>query len=152
MTEPKSTSIVKAIERALSRIETHNGYFTDLGENVIRGFYAHALKDTDQKFPLIAIQTDTESVEATRAGKTKVDATLRLVVVTNTTYFPTDILRACVADIRRAFALEVEVELKALEVSATPEPGTVEFAIVADSPLTLAAMSVGFNFVETYEV
>lgn len=149
MPEPVSTSVAKALERVVEDIHTTRDYYTDLGQNVYRGFYAHAVDGAT--FPVVAIQPESEVVESARTDKNKVSSTIRIVVVTNDTNYPADILRACVADIRRAFALNAEGELKSLGVNFDPEIGTAEFAIAADSPLTLAAMSVGFSFVENYE-
>lgn len=151
MIEPKSTSIAKAVEVVLKDIYSVRGYNTDLGANVYRGFYSHAIDSDKVNYPLVAIQPDTETVEDSRQGKDKITASFRLVAVTNDTDNPADILRACAADMRRAIGNKLVDELRETGVRISVELGSVEFAIAADSPTTLAAMSVGFSYIENYE-
>jgi hypothetical protein len=151
MSEPISTSIVKAFETVLAGILKADGYNTDLGLSVHRGFFAHAINARGAVYPLVAVQPETEIIKEAREGKNKIESSIRFVVATDDMEYPADICRACVADIRRAFALKIANELKSLGVNLTPELGTAEFALSADSPLTLVALPVSFLFVENYE-
>lgn len=151
MSEPKSTGVAKALESTLADIRTARGYFTDLGLSVHRGFYAHALESRNASFPLVAIQPTTEGVPSDRKSASRIESFLQVVIITNDTEYPADILRACLADVRRALALKLPEEIQTLGMGTPPEIGTAEFAIAADSNFTLAVLPVGFTFVEKYE-
>ena len=153
MTESVSTSVAKAIERSLASIRKSAGYLTDCGQSVHRGWYAHAIDAQDVMFPLVAIQPDTEAVAS--VGGTgfslKITDNYRIVVITDDAEHPADVLKDCLADIRRAFALNWDAEKKLILGVRAPEFGVAEFAIAADSPHTLAAVPVGISFNEKHE-
>lgn len=149
--EPKTTTVAKALEATLGDIRTVRGYYTDLGLSVYRGFYAHALDSKKTSFPLVAIQPDSEGVPSDRQNKSRIESNLQVVVITDDTSYPADILRACLSDIRRALALKLPEEIQSLGMGSSPEIGIAEFAIAADSTFTLAVLPVGFSFVEKYE-
>jgi hypothetical protein len=153
MPESLSTSIAKAVERTLTSIQLDQGYVTDAGANVYRGWYAHAMHGRGMNFPIIAIQPDTEGVQKVSGTgcEFKIATNLRIVVVADDTSQPSDVLRDCLADIRRALALQWELETSSLPGVRAPDIGLAEFAIAADSPYTLAALPVGINFTEKHE-
>ena len=153
MSEPISTSVAKAIERTLSAIKTEQGYFTDAGLSVHRGWYAHVIDARGATFPLIAIQPDTEGVDKSSGSgrEFKISDNFRIVIVTDDTSHPADVLQACLHDVRRALALDWEEETKLITGVRAPVIGLAEFAIAADSPHTLAALPVGINFTEKHE-
>jgi hypothetical protein len=149
---PIATQVAQALEDSLKVITIENGYFTDLGKSVYRGFYAHAIQGRNTSYPLIAVQPDTETVAASRdAAASKIDASIRLSVITDDADIPADVLRSCAADVRRALAMHLAEKLRALGVHTPGELGTVEFATAGDSHLSLAAISVAFTFIEKYE-
>lgn len=153
MSESISTSIAKAFERTFSTIQIANGYLTNSGLHVYRGFYAHALQAKNVQFPLVAIQPDTEGVDSVSGTgrEFKITETVRIVVVTDDVVIPADILRDCLHDIRRALALNWDAEKGQLPGVRAPQCGLAEFAIAADSPHTLAAFPVGITFTEKHE-
>ncbi len=151
MREPKSTSVAKALEHTLAQILTSRGYFTDLGKSVYRGFYAHALDADSVNFPIVAIQPEAEGVPSDRKSTNRIESTLKIIVATDDTSYPADILRECLADIRRALSLNVSDEIQKIGIGSPPEIGTAEFAIAADSIQTLAVLPVSFSYVEKYE-
>ena len=150
MTEPKATTIVKAIETTLLVILKSSGFFTDLGLSVHRGFYAHAINDSNAKFPLIAIQPETEGPPDRKGGKSKLPTQLRLVIAVDHSEQASDVLRACLADIRRAVDLN-EDSIDALIVNGSLEFGIAEFVPAQETNFSLAALPVSFSFVEHYE-
>lgn len=152
MAESVSTKIAKALQIALADIRLARGYNSDLGLQVHRGFYAHAVQRRGAVFPLVAIQPEAENVDAQTTKRAKISTTSRVVVVTDDAEIPADVLRDCVADVRRALALKMSDALRELEINFDFELGGTEFAIAADSPITLAALTVGCTFIENYEV
>lgn len=118
-----------------------------------RGWYAHAIQAACTTFPLIAIQPDSQGVDkASGTGKEfKITDSYRIVIVTSDVEFPSDILKDCLSDVRRAIALNWEVETQSIKGVRTPDIGVAEFALAADSPHTLAAMPVGISFTEKHE-
>lgn len=153
MSESQATSIAKAIERCLSFITTDNGYLTDAGENVYRGWYAHALNRRDLSFPILAIQPDTESTDsASGTGREfKLTESIRIVAITDDVEYPSDILRDCLRDVRRAFALNWDNEKSDITGVRSPTFSTAEFGIDTENHNTLAALPVGIPFTEKHE-
>lgn len=151
MNDPLSTQAAKLLEAALRDIRVSNGFFTDLGQSVYRGFFAHAL-DTRRitQFPIVAIQPDTETLDGTRESGSKVTASNRLIIATDANTEPADVLRACAADIRRVLATRLSEDLNAIGIHKPPELTDVEFALQGDSQLTVAALQVAFSFFEKY--
>lgn len=142
--------LAQALESALQTITTANGYNTDLGANVYRGFYASALNSSRVNYPFIAIQPESEQVTDRREAKSKLQATFRLILVTDDVANPTDSLYAAVYDTRKALATELAESIQRLGVDTDPAIGETEYAITSDSKLTLATVAVAFTFVENY--
>lgn len=156
MSAPITTQIAEALQARLEQISTANGYHTDLGDSIWRGFWSLAL-DARQEVPLIAIQPDVETVESTREAKTKLGITRRLVVVVDvlnaTGTQPThaeDLLEAGLADIRRALLHTPGDDLQRLGVKDAITLGTAEYALAADSRYALAGLPVSISCIEQY--
>ncbi|MBB3192048.1 hypothetical protein [Halomonas cerina] len=157
MSDPISTQIAQALQGRLEQISTANGYHTDLGQSIWRGFWSLAL-DARQEVPLIAIQPDVETVESTREARTKLGITRRLVVVTDVInaagtqpYHAEDRLEAALADIRRALLHAPGNDLNRLGVKDAITLGTAEYALAADSRYALAGLPVSISCIEHYQ-
>lgn len=148
MADPKSVLVAKAIHAALEKITKANGYFTDLGKSIHRGFYAHQISGSQAKFPLASIQPGTESFKSpgTRGGK--IGMTLNIYLVEKGD--DTDSLQSCVADVRRALSLaEEDINVHSLNQSLVYQ--TAEYNPQPDSNFQLAALPVSISFMEKYE-
>lgn len=150
MSEPLSTQVAKLLEENLRAILIANGFHTDLGASVYRGFIAHAVEARDALFPMIAIQPDTESLDGTRESGSKVTAVNRLIIATDDVQQPADVLRACVADVRKLLATGLTTDLNTIGIHKPPELTDVEYALQGDSLFTVAALQVAFTFYEKY--
>ena len=148
MADPKSVLVAKAIQAALEDITTANGYFTNLGKSVHRGFYAHAIKGAEGRFPLAAIHPGTEVENARNGNSAKVQTTLNIYLVDSED--STDSLQACLSDVRRALALHSK-SIEALTVNNSLAYQAAEYNPQPDSNYQLAALPVSLSFVEKYE-
>jgi hypothetical protein len=148
---PISSQVAQALEDSLQVIAKDNGYFTNLGNAVFRGFYAHAISGRSAVYPLIAVQPENETVTGSTDSRSKIESVVRLICVTDDQVVPADILRACAADVRKALATNLAEKLGAIKVNTPGTLGTVEFATASDSHLSMAAISVAFTFIEQYE-
>jgi len=156
MTDPITTQIAQALQSRLEQIRITHGYHTDLGDSVWRGFWSLAI-DARQAVPLLAIQPDTEAVDATREARNKLTITRRLVVVVdalnasgNRPTHAEDLLESALADIRRALLHTPGDDLKRLGVNDSITLGLTEYALAADSRYALAGLPVSLTCIEQF--
>lgn len=156
MTDPVTTQIARALQARLEQIRIADGYHTDLGQSVWRGFWSLAI-DARQAVPLIAIQPDTEAIDATREARTKLSITRRLVVVVdalnasgNSPTHAEDLLEGALTDIRRALLHTPGDDLKRLGVNDAIALGAAEYALAADSRYALAGLPVSITCIEQF--
>lgn len=156
MPTPITTQLAQALQARLQSISVANGYHTDLGASVWRGFWSRAI-EARQSVPLIAIQPDEESVEGVRDEKSKIGITRRLIVVVDALpgasadpYAAEDQLEAGLTDIRRALLHHPGDDLQRLGVKDAITLGTAEYALAADSRYALAGVPVSVSCIEHY--
>lgn len=153
MTDPVSTQFAKAVETALKGIKKADGYHTNLGLSVHRGFWAHVVRAKDTVFPAVVIHPGVEMPGSVHGSgkKAMIRIDVPLVVAVGITYDATayDELSACTADIRRALIGSRET-LSQLGQGDTFDVGGTEPDLSTDSKYALAALAVGISIVETY--
>lgn len=146
MADAMAVGVIKQIEAQLNKIQKSDGFLTDAGDEVIRGFLAHAIKADKKKTPFIVLQPDSEAVETRGTTQGKVTLSLTLFVVEKVDQV--DRLQAAVSDLRRALTtLEFE-KGTAIGVSQTFAPAA--YNPNPESNYALAALPVSVSFVENY--
>lgn len=147
MENAKSVLITDAIEAALKTIATTNGHFTNVGENVYRGFLANFLKARTTNFPLVAIQPGTERPTDKRPHAAKIELSLVLYLVDKGDNVQR--LQNAVSDARRALALNADaINEHAIDDGLSYDEA--EYDAQPESTISLAAMPVSISFLENY--
>lgn len=153
MSTPISTLFVDGLQATLAGITKDNGYRTDIGLSVHRGFYAHVLNARSTAFPAVVIHPGPETLGTIHSSGTKAFVTLSLPLVVAVEVSPDaqcyDLLRACTADVRRALILARD-DLSQLGQHDSFQIGPAEPILSEESKFALVAMAVGISIVETY--
>lgn len=153
MSKPAATQFAESLETVLKRITQANGYHTDLGQSVHRGFWAHVIKARDAVFPAVVIHPGSEQVERTQGGGKSaiVNFNVPLVIAVGITYDAKayEQLQACAADLRLALYSARE-EIAPVAWGDTFKVGDVVPDLSPDSKFALASLAVGISIVETY--
>ena len=154
MTTPVTTQFVDALEAALKTITKANGFHTDLGFSVRRGFFGHILSARGAVFPAIVIHPSSETLGRLDGGRKKgiIELQVPLVIAVQASFDAQsyDELQACTTDVRRALIAAAD-ELAQLGRDDTFSVGTAIPDLSQDSKFALAAFSVGISIVETYQ-
>lgn len=153
MTTPVTTQFVQALFSTLQGITVANGFNTDLGTSVHRGFFAHVLKARDTVFPALAVHPGIELISSVHGSGNKaiMEYTVPMVIAVELSLNEVayDQLEACSNDIRRAVMLNRDA-LAQLGQNDSFELGGAEPDLSRDSRHALAAMTIGISLVETY--
>lgn len=155
MQPPVTTQLAMALQARLQAITRANGFHTDLGNSVWRGFWSRAI-EAQERVPLLAIQPDTEDVSDTRSDKARLSITRRLIVVADglpsgtDPYAAEDTLEAALADVRHALLGTPGDDLQRIGVKDAITLGTAEYALAADSRYALAGLPVTLTCIEHY--
>lgn len=152
-----ATQFVLDLKTALESITIANGYNTDMGNNVRRGFFAHVLRASDSVFPALVIHPGVEEMGSMKYGydgatsKAMITYVVPLVVAVEMTVDDSayDVLQACGYDIRKAIMRNAEVLTRENQPDSL-DVGAFEPDVSRDSRFALAAMTVGVSFTETY--
>lgn len=152
--KPVATVFVEAVEATLAGISVANGFETDAGENVRRGFFAQVLNANDAVFPALVLHPPTEALESVHGTGKKAILQVTVPIVVGVKAEPGtdsfDELQKCIFDVRRALmrnrdALSQLGQADSLEVSGA-EPD-----VSRDLRLIMAAMTASLSIVETYD-
>jgi hypothetical protein len=150
-----ATRFTRILMNTLESIRVDNGYQTDLGLSVHRGFYVHVIKARQAAFPAVALHPGIEAIQSVHGTGRKaiMQYTVPLVIATELSLDEVayDQLEACSYDIRRAVMLNREA-LSQLGQTDSLELGGAEPDLSRDSRFALAAMTIGISLVETYEL
>lgn len=105
MTTPKPVAIAQALSERLTQITRENGYHTDAGRNVTRGWGLQALAGSFG-LPLIAMHPVTDSIDQSRGSKGLHTRSVELegIVDVQDSDAPADELDLLYADMLRALA------------------------------------------------
>lgn len=153
---PITTQVMQALEARLSSITRVNGYHTDLGLSIWRGFWTLAL-NARRHVPLMALQSDTERTTETRTNVAKLSADARLVLVVDALPRTEEdatagetAIEAGLADLRRCLLMDQRDDLTRLLKQNGMTLGTAEYALAEDSRYAVASMPVTMECVEHY--
>jgi len=114
MSDSQATLLSRALKEILQEVRVDNGYFTDLGLSVHRGFYGHVLDDDTTKYPAVTIHVPVENPRAVQGRGERTSASLDLdfplvlasqIGDDDAAY---DEISNCSADVRRAIFLNRE--------------------------------------------
>lgn len=149
----KSTEFAEGIKAALQGIQISNGYLTDLGLSVHRGFWAHVLDARHTAYPAVVIHPGSESPPNVHAaGKRavlQVEAPLVIAVELSRGENAYDALQACTADVRKAL-MRARESFFPLGQANTLGIGEAIPNLSTDSRFALVAITVEMSIVETY--
>jgi len=153
---PITTQAMHALQARLASITRANGYHTDLGLSVWRGFWILAL-GARQHVPILALQSDTERPTDTRQDRAKLSTDARLVLVVDALPRSEDdatagetALEAGLADLRRCLLMDQSDDLTRVLKHNGVTLGAAEYALAEDSRYALASMPVTMECVEHY--
>ena len=149
----ESTEIAEQIQIALQAVSPGNGYLTELGASVHRGFYSHVFADDDTVFPAAVIHPAVEVPSTVRADIEAVIASeIVLVIGAKLGVGPAgyDQIQACLRDTRRAL-IRAMPQITAAAGRDEIELGAAEPDLSKDSSLVLYAMAVQIKFNEQYQ-
>ena len=146
MTDAPAITVINQIKAALETIREDDGFHTDAGREVVRGFLSHAIKATDKRHPFIVIQTDSEGLDTPGTLQGKVALSLTLFVVDKSDH--PDRLQSAVSDLRKALVALEFTRGTAITGSLTTAPAA--YNPNPESNFSLAALPVTVNFMETY--
>lgn len=149
-----SNDLFALIQSRAEGIRKSNGYLTDLGKSVHRGFYALMLANTSTKYPAMAIHPAVETVDSTKGGdRVSAAITMEAVLViadkVSMDEKAYDVVRNCLRDSRRAIFLARQQFLD-IAKRDDMEIGPAEPVLSADSKFVLYAMAVRIKYSETY--
>jgi hypothetical protein len=156
--EPESTQIIKTIESSLEGITKENGFYTDLGKSVHRGFLAHAINGGKAKFPLIAIEPEEEGPD-TPSKPNQILESVELIAVVDSLVFPSDELRRCLKDIRKTILQMNKQDWDQRYSGASDKPvwikgelllGRAKFRMDQSGKYSLAILPLSYIFFEKY--
>ena len=153
---PITTQAMRALQARLASITRANGYHTDLGLSIWRGFWILA-RGARRHVPLLALQSDTERPTDTRANVAKLSADARLVLVVDALPRSEDdatagetALEAGLADLRRCLLMDQSDDLSRVLKHDGLTLGMAEYALAEDSRYALASMPVTMECIEHY--
>ncbi|MAT91380.1 MAG: hypothetical protein CME59_02140 [Halioglobus sp.] len=147
MAEAESIQAAKQLEAALKGITVADGYFTDAGKNVIRGFLAHAVDSDDQQCPFYVIQPNTESTQSPHPDQARVAGAFIIFVVDKVD--KSDRLQAAVRDLRAALKLMEQRWQSPLVGALDIQPA--QYNPEPDSNYALAALPAAISYIEQYQ-
>lgn len=149
----QTVSILKELQSILTDIKKADGWQTELGESVHRGFYTHVLHDSSTRFPAVVIHPPTEDPIAVRGGGkgARILVTIPVIMAARigsdaTAY---DELSLAAADTRRAI-FSARDRLTQITNDEALTVGVAEPEISADSRFALSAFMVSVEFSEFY--
>ncbi len=153
---PITTQAMHALQARLASITRANGYHTDLGLSIWRGFWILAM-NARQLVPILALQSDTERPSSTRQDRAILSVDARLVLVVDAlprtegdaTAGETAI-EAGLADLRRCLLMDQGDDLTRVLKHNGMTLGAAEYALAEDSRYALASMPVTMECVESY--
>ncbi|MAC33677.1 MAG: hypothetical protein CME38_08755 [Haliea sp.] len=142
-----------AVETVLRRIQKANGYHTDLGLSVHRGFWAHVVRSREAAFPAVVIHPGAESIVKVagsgQAAILMVEVVLMVAVELTLDASAYDELDCCTYDIRRAICTARE-EICQVGMEDGLELDEVVTGVSSDSKYALAETAIGVRIVEKY--
>lgn len=148
----KSTEVADQIELALKRISIADGYLTDLGDSVHRGFYAHVLAADGTQFPAVVIHPATErpsSLRGERDGCIESEVPLVMACRLGSGTQAYMEIESVLADTRRALVRGMQ-GIKAVTGRDEFDIGVADPDISRDSSLVMYAMTVSVKYNEHY--
>jgi len=149
----QSTQFAEQIKSVLQGVTVANGYLTDIGLSVHRGFWAHVLDARSTTYPAAVIHPGSETPESLHGsgGKALVRIEVPIVVAVELTVDEAsyDVLQACMADVRKAL-IGARDSMARLGQANSVEVGPAVPDLSPDSRFALAAMTVAMSIVETY--
>jgi len=149
----QSTMFAERVQTALQEIRVSNGYLTDLGLSVHRGFWAHVLDSRSTDYPAVVIHPGSESPQDVHAsgGKALVRVEMPIVIAVETSMDSSayDTLLACMADVRKALMMSRN-SFASLGQANSVEVGSAVPDLSPDSRFALAALTMTMSIVETY--
>lgn len=149
MSEPRSIQLMQALESCLQQITTANGYYTDAGQHITRGWLNHAMASRGQ-LPRIAIHPESESGASAAGAKRKRERIVAVEGVLEAEDNPADDLDRLLADLMRALPLGEMRPLGGLAIQISAPD--VEFSIPdPGSRLAVVSLSMTVSYVANYE-
>lgn len=153
---PITTQAMHALQARLASITRANGYHTDLGLSIWRGFWILAM-NARQLVPILALQSDTERPSSTRQDRAILSVDARLVLVVDAlprtegdATAGETALEAGLADLRRCLLMDQSDDLTRVLKHNGITLGAAEYALAEDSRYALASMPVTMDCVEHY--
>ena len=148
-----TVEVMRELTEILREILIADGYFTDLGKSVHRGFYAHVLKDRGTQYPAVVVHPPIEDPIRVRGGGkgAQIEITVPVVVAAEvgSDEFAYEQLSDCAADTRKAIFSNRQ-RLTEITNDEALTVGLAEPEMSVDSRFVLTAFTVSVTFSESY--